>query len=217
MKRARIIIPLILTLAAHVLAGPSNFETRSAGIALKGSLWNAATSYTSQVRVSNFDDVTNIETGKAGGWICFYNRLNANWMVELGLGGSGRVYIIDDDWSNNQVEVNGVTPVVIGVQFYPFAAKTLRNLFPYLSVGGGPYWITNVKVEEHTFGMDTRVGTNTVVKPGFYLGGGLHYMMSSWFGIGMDMRHHIVDMDLDHPDSGWEFGLGVEFFWGNFE
>jgi outer membrane protein W len=217
MKRTTVLIPLILTLAAHGLAGPANFETRSTGLALKGSLWNVGSTRTSQVYVSGFDAETRVETGKAGGWICFFNRLAPNWMIELGLGGSGRANIVDDNWSSSQIEVNGVTPVVFGVQFYPFTSKTLRNLYPYLSLGGGPYWISNVKVEENVFGSKTRVGTYTVVKPGFYIGGGLHFMMSSWFGIGMDIRHHIIDMDLNDPDSGWEFGMGFEFFWGSFE
>ena len=208
---------LICAIFGFGIVQAGGFEIRSAGISTKGSMWSSGTMHTTEVSVTGFQGRTRVETGKAGGWLTFYNRLHDKLMLELSLGAMGRVQVSSGDWAESEVNVSGVTPITLGIQYYPLPEQTLRNLFPYVTCGGGPYWVSDVEVVENIFGAETLVGTTTSLKPGFYFGGGVHFMMTSWFGIGMDLRHHIIDMNFDHVDSGWEFGLGLEFFWGSFD
>ena len=97
-------------------------------------------------------------------------------------------------------------------------ANILINRYDYLSVnsefGGGPYFLTDIRVRE-TF-YDEEVNISTVLKPGVYAGGGLDFMLNSWFGLNFDVKYHVIDFDVSHEQTGFEYGLGIQFMWGRF-
>lgn len=217
MKTKWIWLVLIIILTVQNGLAEHRFDTRSSGISIRCGMWGAGEIHTTSVAVSARDADTRVETGKYGGWLSFYNRIAPEWMLTLSLGGSGRADVKSSAWSGNEMGFEGHSGMLVGMQFYPLTRVTVGSLKPYLSFEAGPYWLTRCQVEENIWGVSTVVETTTLLKPGLAAGGGMHYLMSNWFGLEMNLKYHAVNLDFDHPESGWEFGIGAAFFWGTFD
>lgn len=208
---------VLITIIGQNSFTADGFDTRSSGISMRCGMWDTGETHSTSVAVSPWETRTTVETGKYGGWLSFCNRLAPDWFITLSLGGSGRADITDNAWSGNEVEFEGHSALLVGVQYFPLNRVTIGNLKPYLSFEAGPYWLTRYQVEENYWGVNTAVETTTVLKPGLCAGGGMYYMMSSWFGMEMNLKYHAINVDFKHPESGWEFGIGASFFWGAFD
>lgn len=217
MKTQWIYGAMIVACLTQGLHAGDRFDTRSSGISLKGGMWGSGETHTTSVRVSPWETESTVETGKFGGWLSFYNRVAPDWMLTLSLGGSGRADVSDNAWGEDDVYFDGHSAFLIGVQYFPLSGATMVNLKPYLTFEAGPYWLTQCHVEENYWGLHDVVETTTTLKPGVCGGGGMHYMMSSWFGMDLSLKYHAINLDFDHPESGWEFGIGAAFFWGTFD
>ena len=207
---------LCLVLIGQSSFAADSFDTRSSGISMRCGMWGAGETHTTSVAVSAWDADTRVQTGKYGGTLSFYNRVAPDWMVSLSIAGSGRADVTSSAWHGSEVAVSGHSSLLIGVQFFPLMGATVGNLKPYVSFEAGPYWLTECQVEENIWGVNTVVETTTILKPGMAGGGGMYYMMATWFGMEMNLKYHAINVDFSHPESGWEFGIGAAFFWGTF-
>ena len=186
---------------------------RSSGIILRGTFWNV-TNEQAMVSVSRDGEVS---VGQAGGWLCFFSRISERSFIELGLGAIGNVHIHSQWHSEEDVEVSGMTPVFIGFRYHLLRASSYSTIQPYLSAGGGPYWQSDVLVNSRYDDCDEDVAIHTKLYPGIYAGGGFNLLLGSWFGVNFDMRYHLINMEPANSNSGFEFGFGLVFSWGQYK
>jgi outer membrane protein W len=109
-----------------------------------------------------------------------------------------------------------VIPVLLGLRHplvSPFNGAALR---PYIAFGGGPYWIGDVFVRERYYDSQ-EVAIASKLHAGGYAGGGLEFMLSSNFGLNFDVKHHFVNFNVNDEHSGYEFGMGLQFYWGDYK
>lgn len=206
---------ILVLLAAMILLlgtpGMSQYRARSNAIGIRGTYWGGADRLRHQ-QIRNYGDFGINSQFGGGGWIYFLSRANEYIMFEFGLGAIGvSVDEFSNRWQNN-VNVTGTFPVVLGIQHYLIAAGNRSAIHPYLSLGGGPYWIADIKVRETRRGEEVDVAT--VLKPGGYVGGGLNFMLGSRFGLNFDVKYHMVDFNVNHDRTGVEYGVGIQYMWG---
>ena len=154
-----------------------------------------------------------VETGGAGGWLTFVSRTSDYFNFEFNIGGFGKV--LTDDWryTDEDVDVTAVVPILFGVQRELLHVNNNSDLRPYVSFGGGPYWITNV-LQEDSY---DREEVTSSIDPGVYLGAGLNFFLGPKFAINFDGKYHMVDFDTDNEISGLEVGIGFTIMWGSFK
>ncbi len=188
-------------------------EVKSTGIGLRVSHWNMSNDQT-RIIVSDYGNQTSVETGSGGAWLYLLSRMNRNTLFELSLGAVGSVDEETYYYTNSDVEVFAVTPILLGLRFELMSPENQSPLQPYLSLGGGPYWFSTVMVKETLDNDEVQVETD--LKRGGYLGGGANFLLSNWFAINLDLKYHFIEFNRNHENSGLEFGLGVSFMWGRF-
>lgn len=189
------------------------YDLKATGIGLRGTFWQLNNSY-SRFVVTNDMGETSVHTGTGGGWLFLLARINPSLLFELGLGAVGKVEEETIDYFNTDVDVQAITPLLLGLRLELFAPTHPSSLRPYLSVGGGPYWVSTIKVRDRL--MEEEVSVETKLKRGGYLGAGTNFMITNWFALNFDLKYHFINFNTKHANSGFEYGLGVSFMWGKF-
>ena len=105
-------------------------------------------------------------------------------------------------------------PVLVGMRYHLLSPRNSGALRPYFAFGAGPYWVADILVENYYDRDKARVESELFA--GGYLGGGLDFMIFNWFGLNFDVRRHFVSFDTHNEHSGYEYGLGLQFMWGNY-
>jgi len=186
-------------------------EKSSAGMTFRFSFWNMGNE-SNFLRYTAHDGHEHIETSGAGGWITFFSRISDTWEFELSLGAFGKVnseYGVFGDDEN----VTAVIPVLFGVRRDFLSTNNSSALRPYVSFGGGPYWITDVQTKDN-FNTEEVISS---IKPGAYAGGGLNFLFSQKFALNVDLKYHFVDLNVENEISGLEVGLGFSIMWGKYQ
>lgn len=210
MKLVPIAIIAFLFFSANLLA---QREVKSTGIGLRGTYWKMAND-PAQIIIKDSWMHTSVNTGTGGGWLYLLSRLNENTLLELSLGAVGKVEEETFDYTNSDVDVFAVTPILLGLRLELVSPESYSALKPYLSLGAGPYWFSTVQVENRLY--EETVTIETELKRGGYLGGGVNFLLSDWFAINFDVKYHFIEFNKKHGNSGYEYGLGCSFFWGRF-
>lgn len=188
-------------------------EVKSTGIGLRLSYWKLNNDPT-RIIVSNFGEHAAVNTGSGGAWLSLFSRLNNNSMFELSLGIVGQVEEEMYYYTNSDVDIFAVTPLLFGLRYELLSPESQSALKPYLSLGGGPYWISSIMVKDRL--VESEVTIHTKLQRGGYLGGGANFLLADWFAINFDVKYHFIDFDVKHENSGLEYGLGISFLWGRF-
>ena len=189
----------------------SIFQDR-AGIGLRGSYWSMRNEET-MVHVSSHSlFTTEVDVGGAGGWLTFFSGIGERGVLEFSLGAVGRAKVTENGLFNDHVDVSGVTPVLLGYQHLLFKDGSVSAFQPYLSVGGGPYFLGSVHVHDHSL-LYEEVTVKNKVRPGVYAAAGGYFVLSRWFAMHGEMRYHLVDFKTNNDASGFELGLGMAFSW----
>ncbi len=202
------------TLVSIFLYSPVQAQARSTGIGLRGSYWNMNNG-PAQIIVTNHGGYNAVDVGNAGGWIYFFSRVDAQTFFEFSLGAVGSVKSETYDGFNDNVDVTAVTPVLLGLRHNLFSMYSQSALQPYLAYGAGPYWLHDINVHERFYGDEVLVKSK--IKPGAYAGGGVNFMLASWFGLNFDVKYHFIDFNVNHDYSGFDYGLGFSFMWGRYK
>ena len=210
MKVVTIVTAFILLFTVNLFA---QRKVKSTGIGLRVTHWKMTNDQT-RIIVSDYGSRSSVETGSGGVWLYLLSRMNHNTLFELSLGAVGKVEEETYYYTHSDVDVFAVTPILLGLRFELMSPESRSALQPYLSLGGGPYWFSNVSVKERMYEDEVKVETK--LKRGGYLGGGVNFLLSDWFAINFDMKYHFIDFNKKHENSGFEYGLGVSFMWGRF-
>jgi len=189
-------------------------NVKTTGIGFRGSYWKLSNE-PMQIKVTDHYQHTSVNTGSGGGWLFLLSRLNYTMLFELSVGGVGKVEEEIVYYTDRDVDVFAVTPILFGLRMEITSPESQVAFKPYLSLGAGPYWISNIRVKERMF--EEEVTVETKFNRGGYLGGGVNFLLSDWFAINFDVKYHFIEFNVNHENSGYEYGLGFCFMWGNYK
>jgi hypothetical protein len=217
MKRSTVRAYFFVLLAfAFFVQTAAASNNRRAGIGVRGAHWRMGEPE-NIVHVTTMPAHAKVDVGNGGGYLYFFSRVSdATWM-EFSIGAIGKVESKNEYFWGEEVDVDAVTPVLLGFRHDLFSYDTKSSLIPYVAFGAGPYWFNDVYVRSDQFGIDNEVLVKTKAKFGGYAGGGVNFGLTSWFGINFDARHHFMEFDVKNAKSGWEYGLGCYFSWGKYK
>ena len=192
----------------------ARWESKSTGLTFRSSYWHANSEH-NRIRVTDGMSSSDVHVGGVGGWLTMFSRYNEKMWLEFSLGGVANVNVVEQNYYEDIVDVRVITPVLLGVRYDLLAIDNPSAFRPYLSGGGGPYWISDIHVEDRL--MEEEVEIDTKLKRGAYAGVGFNFMLCNWCAINLDMRYHFINLKQHHPDSGYEAGLGISFMWGSYQ
>jgi len=210
---ALLLLAVSFVLTVNAAPATAGDEVRAAGINLRGSYWNIRNVPT-KVKVNEYGSDSYVSTGGGGAWLTFFSRVNDNLFLELSFGAAAAVEEHSSSWFEENVDVAAVTPIVLGLRHNLLSPRSQSALQPYVSFGGGPYWVSDIVAVDNNF--EEEVSIDTELFRGGYAGGGFNFMVTNWFGINMDMKYHFIDFNVNHELSGPEYGFGVTFMWGKY-
>jgi hypothetical protein len=213
--KARMLFGVMIAIVFATSLSANPRPLRKTGIGFRGGYWDMNNaSYEISVHRDHFE-TTRVKAGGGGGWLYVLSRVSPQDLFELSFGGAGHAETVDD-WLDEEVKVDAVTPLLFGLRHELFGSTRRSDLYPYVSAGVGPYWIHHVIAVERR-GFDDHyeaVDTDSKVDFGGYIGGGVNVMLTSWMGLNLDGRYHLVDFNNNHDYSGFELGFGMVFMWG---
>ena len=212
----KLFVSFVLILATNIifcstLLGHSRYN--STGLILRGSYWYNG-GQTSVVTISSDRFNDHINVGHAGGWLSIMSRTSESSYVEFSIGALGRFEVKSKDYWDEEVEVDGIAPVLLGFRQNFFTSRYYNALQPYFSFGGGPYWQCHTHVEDSY--NDSKVTVKSKLYPGIYAGAGFDFMVWDWFGFNFDCKYHYINFDSSHEHNGFDFGIGLVFQWGRY-
>ena len=135
---------ILFSIGSDVIA---HGKVRSGGIGLRGTYWGNA-DHRANILINRYDYLSvNSEFG-GGGWLYFLSRANDYLLFEFGIGSIGVAVNEYSDFFTKDVEVSAVIPVTLGFRSYLLSARSPSALHPYFAFGGGPYFLTNIRIRE---------------------------------------------------------------------
>ncbi|RPH92111.1 MAG: hypothetical protein EHM72_17880 [Calditrichaeota bacterium] len=191
-------------------------NNRKAGIGFRGTYWKMGDASQTVHVVTNPPEAL-VDFGNGGGYFYIFSRMgDAAWM-EFTMGAVGKVESYSQGYWGEEVSVNAVTPVLLGVRQDFFSYDTESALIPYIAFGAGPYWLSEVYSRTAYSSINSEVLVKSKANIGGYAGGGVNFLLTSWLAINLDARYHFIRFDVHHEKSGWEYGLGLAFSWGKYK
>lgn len=221
---------VLIVLFAVLTTQAKESVIRKTGLGFRGTYWNS--NFTAvDFNVYHNKYYSEVNVGGGGGWLSFYSRINSNWLAEISLGGICRVEAKSTVGDSQFVHAAIITPLVFGVRHELFSNGRKNGFQPYLSAGIGPYWFHDVvtKQDYNEFyeyngcwyddddDEDVEVSVTTKLMKGAYAGGGVNMALTSWMNLNFDVKYHFIDFDTKNKNSGYEFGLGLNFMWGKYK
>lgn len=185
--------------------------SRSSGIGVRVSYWNIADQPT-RFSISNFGKSAAYDVSGVGSSLYFFSRVNSKWFLEFSLGTVARVHGEEDNIAGTNVDVSAIVPFLLGWRYDLLSNRVTSSFQPYLAGGLGAYWSTAFTVRNQLTGE--QVNGEADLRTGGYTGGGVNFVLTSWFALNLDMRYHFVDFQRKKEPSGLEFALGTSFMWG---
>ncbi|MBN2201739.1 transglutaminase domain-containing protein [bacterium] len=208
-RRRLVAAAAVMALAVSMPALYGQGITRTTGLGLRGSFWKTG-DHAMGVRVSGLDQGTSVDVEGAGGDIVFFSRLADRWFLEGSLGVVSRVSVRSSAWSDDDVDVSAVIPILLGGRFDLLSVGVRSALQPYVCAGAGTYWASRTSVDADR----VEVAAESDFQPGGYVGLGSHVLACDWFALSADTRYHFVDFSAGNDRSGYQFSLGFAFMWG---
>ncbi|KAA3660817.1 MAG: hypothetical protein DWQ10_05855 [Calditrichaeota bacterium] len=199
----------LLTCATQVMA---QGISRPSGFGVRLAFWNI-TNQKSSFSLST--DVTNVNSSVSmngfGSYIYYFSRFQSNIFFETHLGAfaAGSWSLTDSEHDN----VSMVIPLLFGLRWDLLPGKLPTSFQPYLTIGGGPYWNTEISGSSQNI-VQNEVLVETGTRLGWYAGGGMNLMLASWFALNFDLKHHFINYEQNDDFSGLETSLGFVFMWG---
>jgi outer membrane protein W len=211
MIQKKLIMIVIIVLSFCCIYSEGQGVTRSSGIGVKIGFWNIG-KFPTHISSSNYGKDETINISGAGTSLLFFSRMTNNWFLELNLGIYASAKDKVENYIETEVDVTGVIPLLFGLRYDILSNRLPSVMKPYLSLGVGPYWISQTKTDNEFFEDNTEVQSN--LKYGGYLGGGMNLLITSWFALNFDLKYNFVDFKFKAGYSGLEFSAGTTFMWG---
>ena len=213
MKTFRLIFCIALVSIVWGEVASAQHRPKSTGIGLRSSYWHLRDD-PRNVYYNSHRDQSRVDTGGVGGWLYLFSRIDDHRFVEFHLGAIGDVKAEREYHDREELEADAMTPVLIGIRHDLVHPRSASSLVPYFSFGGGPYWLSDIKVIEDRH--DEEVEIETTLKPGGYAGGGVNFRLLDWLAFNFDIKYHFVDFNRNHSRSGYDYGIGLNIMWGHY-
>lgn len=186
--------------------------SRSSGLGFRVAFWNI-TNQTSRFKLTtNSQEVTStVSMNGFGSYIYYVSRFQSNIFFETHLGAFAA-----GTWSYNSDDYDGVSmviPLLFGLRWDLLPGKLPTSFQPYLTIGGGPYWNTEIQGKSQNV-VENEVLVETGMRLGWYAGGGINLTLASWFAFNFDVKHHFINYEMEDDFSGLESSLGFVIMWG---
>lgn len=185
--------------------------SRSSGIGLRVSYWDIAGSPT-RFSVSGAGTQAVYDFSGFGTSLYFFSRVHNNWFLEFSFGAVARIHAEENGLLNENVDVAATVPFLLGLRYDLLSSRSASSFQPYVTGGVGPYWSTAFTVRNQVTGEE--VAGEADLRFGAYAGGGINFVLLSWFALNLDLKYHFVDFQRTKEPSGAEFSLGFSFMWG---
>lgn len=189
-------------------------KPKNAGIGVRGTYWKM-NSDQDHIVIRNSRYRSDYHVGSGGGWLYFFSRTGDYTFLEFSIGAVGKVTNEEEFVDGRETEVTAIVPIVLGMRYQLFDPRSGSALQPYLTFGGGPYWLSDILVFEDDY-YDEEIRIKTKLHAGGYAGGGINFMLGSNLGLNFDLRYHFIDFNKNHDFSGFEYGLGLNIHWGTY-
>lgn len=182
----------------------------NSGCVLRGTFWNIRGG---DGLLSVSGDGEDVRVGPVGARITLFSRINDRRFWETGFGMLAKVDH-REDLSDEWLDVRALFPLLMGFRYPLLPLRNHGAQRPYVTAGGGPYFLLDVHERERVFTED--LNTDTATWLGLYAGCGISYRLATWFALNFDCTYHIIGLDPKNDYSGPEFGLGFGFLWGRY-
>jgi len=147
-----------------------------------------------------------------GGLLYFFTRLRERWFLETSFGNLGSISVTKIGDKGIFSSTSDINLWQFGTRYDWLSPKYGSAYQPYVSFGGGLYWLNESGTIVRSGQVESLTGTT--IKTGVFGGGGLNVLLSSWFSLNAVINFHFMDFDLSHKTDGVEYGVGFHFMWG---
>ncbi len=222
-RRAELIFPLFVIGAIILSVSDADAQryTRSKSLGVNGSFWNLRNSLTGlDLSGSNTDISLNLSG--LGGMIYFTSRASDRWYFDFAFGGVVDLRVRETQVSDSDVDFEGIVPLSFGLRYNILSPLHPSPFRPYISGGGGPYWLARGAVVSDTLMGTEDFQIQSRYNLGYYFGGGVSMYLSSWLSLDFDFKRHFINFQAEGVEgvevddySGFQFGLGFSVHWGN--
>ena len=183
---------------------------RSTGIGIRLGAWKMYDP--ADDKKFDYATVSTTSGSGEGGVLHFYKRLRDRWFLDGSLGNLGNVSLTRIGTGYVYTANLDITLFQFGARYDWLSPKYGSSFQPYLSLGGGLYWLSESSNLVEGGGVETT--NKTTAKAGIYGGGGLNFILARWFSINADLKFHFNDFDFSDRTNGVEYGIGCNFMWG---
>lgn len=206
----KITIILLAVLSLSGTAFAQHKDRPASGINFRMAFWNMGSKdrFLTYIRDNGREY---LRTGGAGGWISFVSRTSDQMSFELSLGAFGKAEGEAFASWDDEIDGTAVIPILFGIRRDLLGIYNSSSLRPYIAIGAGPYWITEVSEER----LD-REEVISGLDMGGYAGGGINFFLGRQFALNLDARYHFVDFTTENEISGVEVGMGFSIMWGRY-
>ena len=165
------------------------------------------------VKYIDTENDRHISAGNMGGNFYLVSRINDNLLLEFTIGAFSRVlYDAYYEWEDKTM-LYSAAPMLMGINYEILPETSGADIRPYVGFGPGVYLLSDINViEDNTI---KKVNIDSKIKGGFYCSAGFNFLFTEKLGLNFDLKYHLIDFNPCFSRSGFEFGLGFIFTWGD--
>ena len=203
---------LLTVFAASLLQAQGVSRSQGAGVRL--NYWNI-TGRTTHIDVDNLNGQTNVDISGAGASLYYFSRAWRDLFLEMSLGIISGVEVDNADYTSSDYKVESIVPFLVGLRYDFLSTRISGAIHPYLAIGGGPYTTFIIRgTDAAVYGVSGKESIESGMEYGWYVGGGVNFVLLSWFAVNADLKYHSIDFKKFKDYSGLELGVGVSIMWG---
>jgi hypothetical protein len=197
---------------------PAQGVSRAQGVGIRLNFWNITGGRTA-VSFNVMQGESNVDLSGVGPSIYYFSRAWRDLFLEMSLGIISGGNIKSEYDGQADIRVESIVPFLAGFRYDFLSSRVSGALHPYMSVGGGPYTAFDVQTTSQISPLDENIdgGQGTVetrMEYGWYLGGGVNFVLTSWFAINADVKYNFINIPDVKDYSGVALGIGTIFMWG---
>ncbi len=209
-------VKIVMTFTSYLLLLNAEITaqgiSRPSGLGVRAAFWNITNQKTSfSLQTGTQELNSTVSMNGLGAYLYYFSRFHSNIFFEthLGVFAAGSWSLIDGDANG----VSLIIPLLFGLRWDLLPGKLPTSFQPYLTIGGGPYWNTEITGRSKN-AVQNEVLVETGIRLGWYAGGGMNLTLASWFALNFDVKHHFINYEMEDDFSGLETSLGFVVMWG---
>jgi hypothetical protein len=202
---------MAVSLLISAKANAQSLRLKTSAIGIRGSMVMGNSGHMS-FHVSEKNGENRVSTGNMGGSFFLMSRVSDQFLLEFSIGAYARVFHDSYYHWDKESHVYSTAPLLMGLNFELLPVTVQVNIRPYVSFGPAAYLLSNVQVIENDDEKEASI--DSIIRAGFFAGGGFNFFVTEKFGVNFDLKYHFVDFNPALDRSGAEMSLGLVFTWG---